>query len=257
MLLMGLTFLHGLAIGTSLAVLVAVLAADHAAAGAARLRRVRPSTDSASAARKQRDRRGDVAPVGRFVAAPARRRSPSPARRALRRSPCRCSRCGSASPTRATTRRRAPRTRPTTSSPRASVRAPTARSWSSPSRPSPGAAAACPGSLDAVARNARRCVRQRRHAEPVGHCGAGARCPDDRAAGRGHRQQLVHHLRDDVVPGATAGTGLGRAPRRSDARASIDFADVIGRRASDLHRRGPVAQLPAAAASCSARCSCR
>jgi RND superfamily putative drug exporter len=42
-------------------------------------------------------------------------------------------------------------------------------------------------------------------------------------------QQLVHHLRDDVVPQATAGTGLS-VNLGGQTASSIDFADVIGQR---------------------------
>jgi RND superfamily putative drug exporter len=42
-------------------------------------------------------------------------------------------------------------------------------------------------------------------------------------------QQLVHHLRDDVVPQATAGTGLD-VKLGGQTASSIDFADVIGQR---------------------------
>ena len=42
-------------------------------------------------------------------------------------------------------------------------------------------------------------------------------------------QQLVHHLRDDVVPRATAGTGL-TANLGGQTASNIDFADVIGER---------------------------
>ena len=42
-------------------------------------------------------------------------------------------------------------------------------------------------------------------------------------------QQLVHHLRDDVVPQATAGTGLS-VNLGGQTASNIDFADVIGRR---------------------------
>src|SRR5262249_43234562 len=42
-------------------------------------------------------------------------------------------------------------------------------------------------------------------------------------------QQLVHHLRDNVVPQATAGTGL-TANLGGQTASNIDFADVIGQR---------------------------
>jgi RND superfamily putative drug exporter len=42
-------------------------------------------------------------------------------------------------------------------------------------------------------------------------------------------QQLVHHLRDDVVPNATAGTGLA-VNLGGQTASNIDFADVIGQR---------------------------
>jgi RND superfamily putative drug exporter len=42
-------------------------------------------------------------------------------------------------------------------------------------------------------------------------------------------QQLVHHLRDDVVPQATAGTGLS-VTLGGQTASNIDFADVIGQR---------------------------
>ena len=130
MFLMGLNFLQGLAVGTSLAVVVAVLAAitllpallgfvgftiDRFHVG--RWKRRKESCGTAglapcSAGRPHRDRR-----VRALVVA------------ALPRSDC-----GSEAPTPATTRRRARRIWPMTSSPRGSGPAPTDRSLSLPTR---------------------------------------------------------------------------------------------------------------------------
>ncbi|MGH9137509.1 MAG: MMPL family transporter [Acidimicrobiales bacterium] len=48
--------------------------------------------------------------------------------------------------------------------------------------------------------------------------------PQDKAT-----SQLVHHLRDEVIPAATEGTGLD-ASLGAGAAVSVDFSDVIGRR---------------------------
>ena len=65
--------------------------------------------------------------------------------------------------------------------------------------------------------------------------------PQDKAT-----ESLVHHLRNDVLPAATAGTGVSSPRRRAD-RSGHGLRHQDRRPPPDLHRRRPAAQLPAAA----------
>ena len=256
MFLMGLNFLHGLAVGTSLAVVDRGARRDHAAARAARLRRLHDRPVQGRPAQAER-RRGDVAPLGPARAAPPGGRSRSPA------SPCssssRCPtfslRLGSAD---------------ASNDPKSSTThqaydliaegfgpARTARSSSSPTRRKPGSRPRCRSSSTRCAPTPGVASVSDADAERGGHGrarDAASRRPDRRTR---RPSDLVHHLRDDVVPGAVGGHRARRCTSAGRPRAAIDFTDVIGERLPIFIGARAGAELPAPARSCSARCSCR
>ena len=231
MLLMGLHFLHGLAVGTSLAVVIAVLAAITLAARAARLRRLHPSTGSRSAAASSAPARAMWHRWARVV-----QRRPAidrvrRFRRPVRRDRCRRSRCGSASADASNDpsgehdpqglRPHRPRLRPRRerADPRRG-RHHHARLGRRSVRSSLDALRATPGRRR---RSATRC-----RTRPAPRRSPRSSRPRDRRTRR--RSSSSTTCATTSCRGATRGHRARRCTSAARPRAAIDFADVIGQR---------------------------
>ena len=159
---------------------------------------------------------------------------------------CRSSGCASASPTRATTPRTPPPARPTTCSPTGSGRASTARSASPPRCPPGTDPAALQAVTDAIAADPGVAFVS----DPITNDEADptaalwrvvpTTAPQDEAT-----TDLVNRLRDDVLPAATAGTGLDVAVAGGVA-IGVDFTDYLSAAAAVLLRRRARPVVPAA-----------
>ena len=244
--LIGLRFIHGLAVGASLAVRRRDGRRDHVAARGARLRRASRSTGSRRRARaKPSTARRASGPAG--AALVQRRPVARGDRRPRASSSCsrsRCSRCASASPTPATTRRRARRAGPTTCSPRASGPASTGRCSSWATRRARRPRRAVPQLVAAIARDARRRRGRPRpspnaHGPPLLQVVPTRRPQDERDRARAPTCATTS------CPTATRGTDLDVHVGGQTA-VGVDLADMLGHRLPDLHRRRARPELPAA-----------
>ena len=227
MLLMGLNFLHGLAVGTSLAVVIAVAAAITLLP--AMLGFVGFTIDRLKVGRrKPSTRRGDVAPLGAHRAA-----APGPDRdRRLHRAHPR--RPPDALPAPRERRREQRREEHHDAQ---GLRPDRDRLRPGRERPDPGRGRHLE---ERVGRGGAEADR-RRSARPRGSLRSPTRGRIPPARPRSRRliaktgpqsettERLVHHLRDDVVPSATAGTALV-VNLGGQTASAIDFSDVIGSR---------------------------
>ncbi len=226
MLLIGLNFLHGLAVGTSLAAAIAVLAAITLLP--ALLGFVGFTIDRFHVGRRTPSGEESCGTAGRASCSAGRPRLRSPVSPFSSWPRCPRSGCGSGAPTRATTRRRARRTAaydliakgfgPGANGPILVVADTTAPEAAPRCRISSRRCARAPDvqSVSAVQRNA---------------SGTAAlatltprSAPQDKAT-----KALVLDLRDHVVPNAVAGTGL-KVHIGGDTASSVDFTDVLGSR---------------------------
>ncbi len=223
MLLMGMSFFHGLAIGTSTAVLVAVLAAltllpallGFAGNHIDRLSVHRREPTGATESGWHRWSRFVQRNPKRFAIGGSSCSSPRPRR---------CSACAWRWPTRQRPERVAPRARRTTCWPTASAPAATARCSSSPTRPTPRPSAMPPTWPSAW--------RRRPASQSVGPLMPSASgqaaaiivtpttSPQDERT-----EDLVRTVRDDVIPASGADAHVG-----GQTAANVDFADLMSSR---------------------------
>ena len=113
-----------------------------------------------------------------------------------------------------------------------------------------------------------RCARRRAPRRPASCMVTAVREPARRAPSPSPRpspptapqsertEQLVRHLRDDVLPAAAAGSGLA-AHVGGQTASGIDFAQVLSAAAAVVHRRRARCSASCCCSSCSGRCSCR